>query len=363
MAKKKRGYIELYWTCPNCEGENLGSITICGNCGKPQPKDVAFYQGSHQKLLKDEEKLKRAKAGADIHCAFCGTRNPAGTKHCSQCGSDLSEGLHRDSAGRMVGAFKEGMGAPIECSNCGTLNPYKNRKCSNCGTSLSHKSKKKDKTSNKQKKRKESSAPKSKVFVIGGIILLTLCAMIYFVFLRGSELTGIVTAVEWQRSIAIESFDTVEREDWLDNIPSNAELLSCFEEVRFVQSEAPISGRSDEVCGTPYSVETGGGFAETVQDCEYRVYDDFCSYSAQEWVANSTVAVGANDFSPRWPSPALASDTRFGEGIESYTCIFNVDGETYRYTSSSEQTFQRCSVGSTWTLTVNSLGSVTSIER
>jgi len=362
MAKKKRGYVELYWTCPNCEGENLGSIATCGNCGKPQPKDVVFYQGSHQKLLTDEEKLKRAKAGADIHCAFCGTRNPAKTEHCSQCGSNLSDGLHRDSAGRLVGAFKEGMGAPIECSNCSTLNPYTNRKCSNCGNSLSHKVQKK-KSAAKQRKSKKTMAPKSNALLIGGIILLSLCALIYFVFLRGSELTGVVTAVEWQRSIAIDSFELVEREDWLDSIPSDAELLTCSEELRSIQSEAPVSGSYDEVCGTPYSVETGGGFAEVVQDCEYQIYDDFCTFSAQEWVPISTIGVEGNDFSPRWFEPALEENTRFGERTENYKCIFNVDGETYTYSFTSEQVFQQCSIGSTWNLVVNSLGSVISIER
>lgn len=362
MAKKKTGYVELYWTCPNCEGENLGSITTCGNCGKPQPKNADFYQGGHQQLLKDEEKLKRAKAGADIHCAFCGTRNPGGTKHCSQCGSDLSEGLHRDSAGRMVGAFKEGMGDPIECSNCGILNPYVNRKCSNCGKALSHKSQKKGKAPSR--KEKAGSAAKSKKgLVIGGVVLLFLCALIYFVFLRTNELAGVVTAEEWQRSIAIESFEAVEREDWLDEIPADAELLTCSEEVRSVQSEAPITGRADEVCGTPYTVETGGGFGEVVQDCEYQIYADFCTYTALDWVLISTVEAEGDDFSPRWFEPALLENTRLGERSESYTCFFDVDGERYSYETSLEREYQLCSIGSTWTLTVNALGAVTSIER
>jgi hypothetical protein len=359
MAKKKKGYVELYWQCPNCDGENLGSHTTCSNCGKPQPIDVDFYQGSHQQLVTDEKKLKRAQAGADIHCAYCGTRNPAKTKNCSQCSSDLSVGLHRDSAGRLIGAFKKGMGDPIECSNCGSLNPYKNSKCHNCGTALSHKTEKKS-TPARQKKKKDG--PKSKVWIFAGIGFFLICALIFFFFQRTSELTGVVTGVEWQRSLAIESFAAIEQENWLDQIPSNAELLSCSEEVRSVQGAPPISGPSVEVCGTPYTEETGSGFAEVVQDCQYEIYDDFCTYEVLDWVAVSTVEASGSNFSPFWPSPALANDSRFGEGEESYVCVFDVDGESYRYATGSEQEFQQCRLGSSWTITVNGLGAVVSID-
>ncbi len=40
---------------------------------------------------------KIASAGADIHCGFCGTRNPATATICSQCGADLKEGKARQA--------------------------------------------------------------------------------------------------------------------------------------------------------------------------------------------------------------------------------------------------------------------------
>ena len=112
MARKKIGHIELQWTCPNCNGINPGSEKTCGSCGAPQPEDVVFEQAERQEIITDEEKIAQAEAGADIHCPYCGTRNPAGTEVCSNCGGDLVEGMVRES-GRVVGAYKTGPAAQI----------------------------------------------------------------------------------------------------------------------------------------------------------------------------------------------------------------------------------------------------------
>ena len=89
MARKKLGHIELQWTCPNCNGINPGPEKTCGNCGAPQPEDVEFEQADRQELITDEEKITKAEAGADIHCPYCGTRNPTGTEVCNNFGGDL----------------------------------------------------------------------------------------------------------------------------------------------------------------------------------------------------------------------------------------------------------------------------------
>lgn len=356
MAQKKKGYVELFWECPNCRGENLGSDAICSNCGRPQPDDVEFYQGSHQEIIKDEAKLKRAKAGADIHCSYCDTRNPGDAKQCKQCGASLSEGTQRKSAGRVVGSFVAGKGSLIECPNCASPNAYVNRQCHNCGTPLSHRQKAK-------KAEEKVAAPKRNLFIFIGLGILFACAAIYFLFIRTSELSGVVTGVAWERSIEIEEYASVERDDWLEQIPSDAEVLSCREEVRSVQSVAPVSGRYNEVCGTPYTVETGGGFAEVVQDCEYQVYDQSCTYLAEDWVTLRTDSVNGSSFSTFWPSTSLASNQRYGERSENYVCYFEANGESYSYSVDSDSEFNECQVGASYTLSINALGAVTSISR
>ncbi len=358
MARKKKGYVELYWECPNCRGENLGSHSICGNCGRPQPDDVDFYQGSHQELLKDESKIKRAKAGADIHCGYCDTRNAGDAKLCKQCGASLSEGAQRKSEGRVLGSFKAGKGSLIECPSCASPNAYINRQCHNCGTPLSHKQPSKK----KEQKKAQKKAPNRNLLIYIGAGILFACAAIYFLFLRTSDVTGIVTDVAWERSVIVEEYAAVEREDWLDQIPADAELLSCTEEIRSVQSVVPIGERYDEVCGTPYTVETGSGFAEVVEDCEYHVYDQSCTYSAFDWLTLRTDRVDGNDFSPFWPSETLGSDQRYGDRSERYLCYFEADGDSYSYTADSQSEYDQCALGASFTLSINALGAVTSIQ-
>ncbi len=355
MAQKKKGYVELFWECPNCRGENLGSDSICGNCGRPQPDDVDFYQGSHQEIIKDEAKLKRAKAGADIHCGYCDTRNAGDAKQCKQCGAKLSQGAQRKSTGRVVGSFTAGKGSLIECPNCGSPNAYVNRQCHNCGTPLSHKQK-------SQKEKVKKAAPKQNLLIYIGLGILFVCAATYFIFIRTSDVIGTVTAVGGERSAVIEEYSAVEKDDWIDQIPSDAEIISCREEVRSVQSEEPFGERYDEICGTPFTVETGAGFAEVVQDCEYHVYDQACSYSAFDWVILRTEAVDGSDFARSWPSSALDSNQRYGDQSESYVCYFEADGEPYSYSVDSQNEFIKCSIGSSFTLSINALGAITSIQ-
>ncbi|MEX1071923.1 MAG: zinc ribbon domain-containing protein, partial [Anaerolineales bacterium] len=359
MAKKTLGYIELYWRCPSCSNENLGSHAFCTSCGSPQPQNVDFHQASQQQLLKDETKIKQAKAGADVHCGFCGTRNPATAGKCSQCGSELKLGAKRASAGRVVGAFAQGALQPVKCANCGTMNAGSRLKCGNCGSPLKH---------GEPAKKQVAVAPVSKplnrstLLIIGAGVLL-LCAAIYFLFLRTNEVQAAVTGVNWQRSVVIESFGFVELEAWRDEVPGDGAILGCQEEVRFVQSEQPSSGAYDEVCGTPYNVDTGSGFAEVVQDCEYHVYDDYCSYEAEAWAPVATVEIQGFDLSPEQPSPLLASNERLGSQDASYECFFESnDGNTYTYATDSLSEFQQCQIGSIWLLTINGVGAVVSIE-
>src|SRR5258707_1924805 len=103
MSKKTLGYMELEWTCPNCGNKNPGMVKTCKACGSPQPENVQFGVAEQAELLKDAQKIAQSQKGADIHCPFCGTRNPADARSCSQCGGDLTGGAQRVS-GTVIGA-------------------------------------------------------------------------------------------------------------------------------------------------------------------------------------------------------------------------------------------------------------------
>ncbi|MEX1247043.1 MAG: zinc ribbon domain-containing protein [Anaerolineales bacterium] len=356
MARKVKGYVELYWKCPSCANENLGSHAYCTSCGSPQPRNVDFHQGSKQQLITDPERLKRAKAGADIHCGYCGTRNPANAVNCAQCGADLKQGARR-GAGKVLGAFSAGAVEPVTCANCGTLNAGTRLKCGNCGSALAHGA------PPPAAKRPLAAQPVNRnALLIGGGVLLLIIATIYFLFIRTQAVVGTVTSANWSRSVVIEAFGPLQLEDWRDELPGEARNPSCQEEVREVQSDPPSTGRYDEVCGTEYVVDTGSGAGEVVQDCEYRVYDDYCSYTIDAWAPVSTAEVEGIGLSVAWPMPALASNQRLGEQKAAYACVFGAGGKSYTYRAENFEEFQICVVGSTWNLEVNALGAVTSIS-
>ncbi len=363
MARKSLGYTELHWTCPNCNGENPGEVETCNQCGAPQPDNVEFHQATHRELITDEAKLERAKAGPDIHCGYCGTRNPAGAETCSQCNADLSEGARRE-AGQVVGAFSEGDTSPIPCPHCAAENPSNALICAVCGGSLAPEPERPKPAAAvpAPAPRKQPNRLGQVILIVGALFICGLLALFVLLSGRTEATTGQVSGVFWERSIVVEEFLPVEYQTWEDQIPAEGQILGCQEELRSVQAEEVPNAR--EICGTPYEVDTGSGFAEVVQDCEYHVYDDYCSFTVQEWIEVEVATVSGENFAPAWPAPALAAGQRLGQqSSERYVCIFDAGGEVYQYATNDIDTFQRCEIGSRWDLNVNAFGSVISIEQ
>ena len=366
MARKELGHIELHWQCPNCDGINPGREKSCQACGAPQPDDVEFKQFSRQELIADEKLLEQAKAGPDIHCAYCGTRNPGNATICSQCGSEISEGTQRE-AGRVIGAFQTGAGEDIKCPSCGTDNSSTALHCTSCGTALQQLQDAVPETPAGVVEPSAADAKptgRRKVPIVAIIIFGLVCigaVVIAILFGRTKPVQGVVDSVKWERSIAIEAFGPVEHEDWFDELPDGAEDISCKQEYRYTSSE-PVDN-SVEVCGTPYNVDSGDGFAEVVQDCEYQVNDDLCTYTVMEWSTVDKAVLSGSNLNAVWPEPNLSSDQRLGDDRnETYTVVFDA-GKSYTYSADDYNDFSRFDPGSSWTLNVNTFGIVLSVER
>ena len=358
MARESIGHIKLIWNCPSCGTQNPGPHKFCTACGAPQPDDVQFEAPTQQELIKDEKEIAQAKAGPDIHCAFCETRNPGNAKFCSQCGADLVEGNKRES-GRIIGAFRTSPTQKITCPSCGALNTGSALTCAECGSSL------RDKPDKPDLVQPQTTRPKAKVspLIIVSIlfIFIVLCGVIFWAFTREESSSGIVTNVNWKRSVVIEEFGPVAKEDWFENIPASAEILSC--EKRFHHEQDTAVADSEKVCGTEYIVDDGSGFGEVVRDCVYRVYLDFCDYQVDDWQIMDTVVLERSDLTPVWPEPVLDSTQRLGDFQEEYSVFFNADGQNFTYTTSSEDIFTECQIGSEWILNINpTFNSVISIE-
>jgi len=354
MARKTLGYSRMVWTCPNCNTRNPGNKKLCTGCGAHQPKDVAFEQASQEELISDTQEIEKAKAGADIHCPFCGTRNPAGAATCSQCHGDLKEGARRQS-GRVVGTFRSQPAAKVKCPACGTENEPDTPRCTKCGSPLGQK-----KTTEPSKQ----AAPLSSTARLAIIALLIAAVVGCFIFFsRGAAskaVVGRVNNVRWERNIAVEEFRTINQSGWWDEIPNDATIQGCEDRYRYSSSE-PVEN-SREVCGEPYSVDQGSGYAEVVQDCEYQVYEPFCDYQMEGWSPGQTLKQQGSSLTAQWPNAYENSTQRLGETSESYVVLFMTEDGIKQFDTDDYEIFQLFEPGSEWELILDGHGNIKDIN-
>lgn len=354
MAKETLGYMKLEWTCPRCNSRNPGPQKTCLSCGAPQPETVAFQLPEKQALLEDEQEIAQATKGADIHCPYCGARNPADAELCAQCGGDLKEGKQRAS-GQVIGAFAP-QAAPqtILCPRCASENDPQALTCVSCGAPLA------------RRLSPEPLAAKSKRFTPGlwigvGLLILLVACVGFFVLASSSK--GVEATLResyWQTSLVIEGLRAVERSNWREEIPVEATVLSCQPKVHHTQEEAVPN--ANKICGTPYTVDAGSGYAEVVQDCVYEVLMDYCTYSTLEWQVVETLSQEGTALPVTYPLIDLTADQRLGEKRVTYVCVFDGSQREYRYTTSDENFYRQCVPQSQWVLAVNAFGQVISAK-
>jgi len=355
MARRSKGFIELEWTCPNCETRNRGFDKTCTNCGAPQPDNVQFEAPAQRKMVDKETARELEKRGADIHCGFCGTRNLSTAKTCSQCGANLSEGVARQ-AGREIDMSAK---APekVACGNCGAENDGTRSNCVECGAPLprSKQSEPAQDAMSFSVPGGEPAAPagkkKPKWWLLGAIAgaLVVCCLAIYLIFLRPSQsLQATVTDVYWQTSVPLQEIEAVQYDDETGNPPSDAYNISCRTESR-------------EFCEEK-TIDRGDGSAEVVEEC-HTEETEYCDYTVDEWTTIQTYTLQGYDLNPLYDQPSLTSDQRLGEPDEEFKVTFSTEDGSKTYTPSTVTEFQQFQIGSTWTLKLNALGGVISAER
>jgi double zinc ribbon protein/zinc finger protein len=354
MAQRRTlGYIQNEWTCPNCNTRNKGGEKTCTNCGAPQPENVQFELGADQKFVTDEKQIQAAQAGADIHCGFCGTRNPATAKTCSQCGADLTEGKARE-AGRVMQAPPT-QPKVIKCNNCGTDNPGTNTACSNCGSPLQRVVPAQAVAMPAAGKPEapitgKKTNAKRNLFIAGGTVacLAVVCAVVVgLFFVPTASVHGTVTDIHWQTNVPVQEVRAVDHNNEKGSPPSDAYNVSCHDE-------------SKDVCEQK-TIDKGNGYSEVVEDCHTET-DQFCSYTLDEWQTIQTYTLEGNDLRPVYDDPSLSSSQRIGDKTQDLKVTFSTNKGDKVYSPSTFSEYQQFEIGTTWTLSLNLVGGVVGVK-
>jgi hypothetical protein len=350
MSKRSSGFIQLEWECPQCESRNPGPEGSCQSCGAPQPDNVEFVAPAERKFIKDEKALKDAKAGSDIYCAFCDTRNPATAETCSQCGANLAEGERRKAGGevRQRSATKI-----VNCPNCEAENISSNNSCQECGAPLERAKITSAQFAPKGKgtvQPTKTDATKKRPWIIGAILFLIICCVggLLFFLSPSEEVRGTVNNVRWETSIPVQEEQEVRHNDERGRPPSDAYDISCHTE-------------SEEVC-TERTVDQGNGYAEVVQDC-HTESEEYCSYTILEWQTIETLTLSGNDYDPRYAQPSLTTGQRLGNESVDYSVHFSTEKGLLEYSPGDLTEYRQFQLGSDWALSLNRLGSIVSIDR
>jgi rubrerythrin len=356
MTQKELGYVELEWTCKHCGTINPGMKRVCTNCGAPIAQEDKFELPDQQELITDKEKLDEAKKGPAIQCPYCNVLNPADTKICIQCGGDIQAGLAR-KAGEVLGAYKTDTVPDKPCPFCNQPVKANAQRCPNCGGSLVEAAK---------PVATPTESKKTPIWLIIGIIALgVLCfaGLISFFVMssRTNDLTASISDIRWQRSIEILEKQPVQKSAWSEDIPSDAQDVSCQD--KYKETSNFPAPNATEVCGTPYTIDQGTGAGKVVQDCEYLIYASYCDFTIQDWIVVNTAIAQGNDNNPQWPLTNLQAGQQEGNRNETYQVTFVEDGQTYTYTPVDMTEFSQFDIGSQWVLSINSFGEIKDIQR
>ena len=203
--------------------------------------------GTDQNFVKDEKEIEQAKKGADIHCGFCGTRNPADAKTCSQCGGDLKEGMKRQ-AGQQIDR-SAAKAEPFTCPSCGFKNPVSTGNCAQCGAPLG------SKIPPPAAPPRRNCRANAIIGIVAAVVavLVLCCGAIALFTLPSKSVNATVDAVHWQTVANVEEIEAVRHNDETGSVPSGAYDVSCNDE-------------SKEVCEEK-TIDTGTGYAEVVEEC------------------------------------------------------------------------------------------------
>ncbi|MEW6578503.1 MAG: zinc ribbon domain-containing protein [Chloroflexota bacterium] len=316
------GTYQMLWDCKFCGTQKLLGVTHrhCPNCGAAQDPEQRYFPAEEDMVALEDHPY----VGADKICPACQQPNSAASTYCTECGADLATGVVAPTQG----VREIGTGRAETDTRRDVVKDKFDAEMAHVGVS-------------RPPGRKVLGLSAGAWLAIAVVALLAICigGAIYALTYRTSA-EGTVSALGWERTIAIESFQAVPGSAWEDDVPGDAYGISCKREQRGTRQ---VPDGSHEECRD--TDQGDGSFrreCRTVQD--YRdepVYDNWCKFTVNRWAyAREVTASGTGDDPPAWPTYTLALGTgtlgreRAGAQREQYTVVLRLedgDEQTCRF--------------------------------
>lgn len=332
--------VENLWDCPYCYTKGIGgSRRECPNCGKPRGDYTRFYMPGEITYI-SEEQASKINRNPDWLCEFCGSLNSDSDTTCKSCGSTRTT-ENKD----YFSIRQEEKSSTDDDSNFGDENSLYNTS----GNIESHNNEAIPWEENESFVDKVIGFFKNKwkFFLIGTLALAFVIGMIFLLIPKTKEVT--ITGFEWERSISIERYQTVNESDW--NLPSGGRLKYTHEEIyeykRMLDhyetrsrqvTKQRITGYEDYVVGYR---NLGNGYSEkiteqrpvyeTYTETEYYqepiykqvpIYKTKYYYEIDKWIYDRSLKTSGKDKEPYWEETnSLTNKEREAGRTEKYYII------------------------------------------
>lgn len=346
-------FIENVWRCSSCKASNKGRDLNCSKCGARKSADLEYDTMSSGEEITDPELLKKAKAGANWICEFCGGEERNLRGDCTQCGGlkSLPKAKVSKTSDPLINDIKPWWSNPANIGQAIKRNP-------------------------------------TRTAVIASVVAGSgLLAMFLVWLFTPKHVDAKVDGIQWSYTSNLRERQIKHDSEW--GHPGNkgfykepAFNVSCKSEYYGTEDCHPHDCNPHRVsysCNcTSYDcncrttcVDQKNGFSRCSESCSrcnkcdtcYRteydtcydqcpVYKDRCEYDYYEWPISRTESTSGEDHKVYWPPlRALPPDQRL-QNIEKYQVNFSCQGESYEYTPANLTDFNRFDVGQFWRLQV-----------
>lgn len=297
----------MLWDCPFCGTQKILAKThrTCPQCQAPQDPAWRYFPSEAEQVEVSNHQFQ----GKDKQCAACGSLNVATANFCHSCGAslkDISALATELSSGQGDGTFAQqgthdnwNLAEQVNMAEAELKHTHPDETPEETLQRLEQKPLSRTPNSTSRAKRAKSllshSSPMEKLAfgvmgcmgcsIYGPILigtLLSVTTVLSYVWREPAAPTPTVpmilrvTGHRWQRTIPIQTYQRLTKQDWKSNLPSDARYtkgLSCDRREREVDGEM--------------------------------VMRDYCTYNLDRWRTTDQVVATGESLAdePYWPNP------------------------------------------------------------